>query len=65
MRKIFYILMLIILLLLGCQSENGGGIKLDGFSVGLTYLNTNIETFGQKAEVREIMPIGLVNFKFK
>jgi len=72
--KILILLLILgILFISGCES-----VQLNGFSVGATYLNTNIMTinstdagvFGQftnkqETKVEGLMPIILFNFKFK
>ena len=61
-----------LLFLVGCKS-----IEVDGFSVGALYLDTSIETHttnriggygfetNQTSKIEEIVPILLINFKFK
>ena len=59
------VLLLIMILFCGCQS-----VKLDGFSVGVIYLNTDLTTTSsftgqQSTKVEGIMPVGLLNFRFE
>jgi len=73
MKKVILIIA-ILFLLAGC-GENA--IRLDGFSVGVLYLNTDVTTdsskslgmFGtatdhQVTHIEEIIPVALLNFKF-
>lgn len=72
-RTIMIICTLTIIVLSGCES-----MKLDGVSIGATYLDANVQTkntikarqFGefpteQTTRIKQIMPIVLFNFKFK
>ena len=63
--KIILAIAMLMIVLTGCASnENPGGLRLDGFSVGATYLHKDFSVYGQPVEVREVMPIGMLNFKF-
>jgi len=59
-----YLLILILLLVMfvvcGCES-----VKLDGFSIGAAYLNTDLTNEYQNTKVEGLMPIGLLNFRFE
>ena len=69
MKKQILMLVLLIgmILMQGCDS-----IKFEGFSLGATYLNTDITTIiatpsrfvEQKTNIEGLMPIVLFNFKF-
>lgn len=68
MRKILLticICLLVVLLIAGCQS-----VRVDGFSVGVIYLNTDLTnnnrfTGEQSTRVEGVMPTALLNFKFE
>jgi len=73
MKRFLIILLLMIVIVGGCES-----LQLVGFSVGATYLTANVETtsvnaldgFGQMTtkettKVDGVLPIFLLNFKFK
>jgi len=64
-RCVLLFLLLIMIFISGCES-----VKLDGFSVGVIYLNTDLTTNSsltgqQSTKADGIMPVGLLNFKFK
>ena len=56
--KVKKIIVGLLILLSGCS------IKPKGFSVGATYLDTKIDMLGQQSEIKEVMPIVLLNFEF-
>lgn len=73
MKRFVCTLLISSILLCGCES-----VKLDGFSAGIAYLNTDVKTintnqlgvYGQltsetTTKVKEFMPIFLLNFKFE
>ena len=67
MKKLLNIICLIAFLLIaGCEGNGEKPkLRLKGFSVGAIYLNTNFDLgYGQSAQIREIMPIGMLNFEF-
>jgi len=72
MKNVLLTICCVVLFVVGCDS-----IEVDGFSVGALYLNTTVESssthsiggysFGtkQKNTIEEIVPMLLLNFKFK
>ena len=73
MKRLFMILSILVFIVCGCESP-----KLKGFSVGVIYLNTDIETtstnnlsgYGQlsskdNTKVEGFMPVALLNFEFE